>query len=98
MKKTKKSVNKKILESKKIIKEEKEKIRIEKRNIRNKKLVKFKNTRIYKFFNRIFSVFKSDRDAYSFSELFVVTLVSLVVGAFACFSVFAVLSLQYLHN
>lgn len=90
MKKTVK--NKKILESKRIIKEEKEKIRIEKRNIRNKKLAKLKNTHVYKFFNGIISIFKNDRDTYSFSELFVVTLVSLVIGAFACFSALTIFS------
>ena len=84
--------NKKILQSKRIIKEEKEKIRIEKRNIRNKKYAKVRNTKVYKFFARFFSVFRGDKDAYSFSELFVVTLVSLSVGAFACFSIFVVLS------
>lgn len=83
-KKEKKNINKKILESKRIIKEEKEKIRIEKKNIREKKM---KNNRLYKFFNKMF---KSDRDTYSFSELFMVTLVSLVVGAFACFSVLTI--------
>lgn len=88
--KEKKSVNKKILESKRIIKEEKRKIRIEKRNIRSKKICKLKNTCVYKFFNRIFSLFRNDRDTYSFSELLVVTLCSLVVGAFACFSVFTI--------
>ena len=90
MKKTVK--NKKILESKRIIKEEKEKIKIEKRNIRNKKLAKLKNMHIYKFFNGIISMFKNDRDTYSFSELFVVTLVSLVIGAFACFSTLTIVS------
>lgn len=90
MKKTVK--NKKILESKRIIKEEKEKIKIEKRNIRNKKLAKLKNMNIYKFFNGIISMFKNDRDTYSFSELFVVTLVSLVIGAFACFSTLTIVS------
>lgn len=83
-KKEKKNVNKKILESKRIIIEEKEKIRIEKRNIRNKKRSKYKNTKLYKFFNKFF---RNDKDTYSFSELFVVTLVSLVIGAFACLSV-----------
>ena len=87
-----KRTNKKIVESKRIIKEEKKKIKIEKRNIRNKKYAKIKNTKVYMFFARIFSVFKTDRDTYSFSELFGVTLISLVVGAFACFSVFVVLS------
>lgn len=87
-----KRTNKKIIESKRIIKEEKKKIKIEKRNIRNKKYAKIRNTKVYNFFARIFSVFKTDRDTYSFSELFGVTLISLVVGAFACFSVFVVLS------
>lgn len=85
-----KKTNKKILESKRIIKEEKEKIKLEKRNIRKKKYEKFTNTKVYKFFDRIFSIFKTDRDTYSFSEVFIITLVSLVVGAFACFSVFMV--------
>lgn len=85
-----KKTNKKILESKRIIKEEKKKIKIEKRNIRKKKFSKLKDNVIYKFFNKIFSLLRNDRDTYSFSEVFVVTLVSLVVGAFACFSVFTV--------
>lgn len=80
----KKTINKKILESKRIIKEEKEKIRIEKRNIRNKKRGKFKSSKFYKFFRKFFT---NEKEVYSFSELFVVTLVSLVVGAFACLSV-----------
>jgi len=84
--------NKKILESKRIIKEEKKKIKLEKRNIRKKKFEKFTNTKLYKFFNKIFSVFKTDKDTYSFSEVFIITLVSLVVGAFACFSVFMVVT------
>lgn len=94
MKKTGKNVkiNKKILESKRIIKEEKKKIKLEKKSIRSNRYNKFKNTRIGKFFDRIFSLFKDDRNTYSFSELFVVTLVSLVVGAFACFSVLTVLT------
>lgn len=79
-------VNKKILESKKIIKEEKGKIKLEKKNIRERKLDKFRNTKL----GKILFVFKDDKNSYSFSELFVVTIVSLVVGAFACFSVVTV--------
>ncbi|MBQ2872591.1 MAG: S41 family peptidase [Bacilli bacterium] len=82
--------NKKILESKKIIKEEKEKIRIEKRNIRRKKYEKISNSKICKFFSKVGNLFKMDKDNYSFSEVFVITLASLVIGAFACFSVFTV--------
>lgn len=85
-----KKTNKKILESKRIIKEEKKKIKLEKRNIRKKKYEKFMNTKTYKFFSKIFSVFKIDKDTYSFSEVFVITLASLVVGAFACFSVLTI--------
>ena len=82
--------NKKILESKKIIKEEKEKIRIEKRNIRKKKYEKFYNSKLHKFFTKVTKSFKMDKDNYSFSEVFVITLCSLVLGAFAYFSVFTV--------
>lgn len=82
--------NKKILESKKIIKEEKEKIRIEKRNIRRKKYEKFYNSKVHKFFSKVGKSFRMDKDNYSFSEVFVITLCSLVLGAFAYFSVFTV--------
>lgn len=82
--------NKKILESKKIIKEEKEKIKIEKRNIRRKKHEKFYNSKFYKLFRNIISKFRLDKDFYSFSDVFIITLLSLVVGAFACCSVFMV--------
>ena len=78
--KKKKNVNKRILESKRIIKEEKNKIKIEKKNIRNKR---FRNSKIGKFF-------RTDKDTYSFSDLFNVTLVSLAVGAFACFCVLTI--------
>lgn len=83
-------VNKKILESKKIIKEEKKKIKIEKRNIKKKKYEKFKETKVGSFFDKIVRFCKTDKDTYSFSEVFVITLISLVVGAFACFSVFTI--------
>ena len=88
MKKTNKStkLNKKILESKKIIQEEKRKIKVEKKNIRERKLNKFRNTKL----GKILFVFKDDKNSYSFSELFVVTIISLAVGAFACFSVVTV--------
>ena len=88
MKKTNKNsrINKKILESKKIIKEEKIKIKEEKRNIRKNRLNKFKNTKI----GKLIFIFKDDKNSYSFSELFVVTLVSLAVGAFASLSVMTI--------
>ena len=85
MKKTDKNsrINKKILESKKVIREEKLKIKEEKRNLRKNRFNKFKSTKI----GKLIFIFKDDKNSYSFSELFVVTLVSLVVGAFACLSV-----------
>ena len=79
-KKKKKIVSKKILESKKIIEEEKKKIKLEKKNIRSKKYSKLKNSKIYKFF-------KIDKKIYSFSDLFGVTIISLLIGAFLCFLV-----------
>lgn len=87
-----KIINRKILESKKLIKEAKEKIKLEKKNIKKSKREAFKKTKFYKFFSKIFSFMNVDRDVYSFSEVLVITLVSLVVGAFACFSVFVVIS------
>lgn len=83
---------KKILESKKKIKEEKEKIKIEKRNIRKAKREKFNGTRLGKFLNKIFSFLKVDRDTYTFSEVLVITLFSLVIGALASFSVFTIIT------
>ena len=87
-----KELNKKILESKKLIKEARDKIKLEKRNIKKNKQEEFKKTKFYKFFSNTFSFMKVDKDVYSFSEVLVITLVSLVIGAFACFSVFTVMS------
>lgn len=84
--------DKRILRSKKVIEEAKEKIKSEKKNIRNTKKQGFKNTEFYKFINKTFSFIKMERDSYSFSEVVIVTVMSLVVGAFACMSVFVVLS------
>ncbi len=82
--------NKKIQESKKIIKEEKKKIKLEKRSLRNKKREKFRKTKVGKFLNRITTFFSVDRNNYSFSEVFAITLISLVIGAFACFSILTI--------
>lgn len=84
--------NKKISESKKRIREEKEKIRIEKRNIKKNKREKFNNSKLGKFLGRIVSFLRIDRDTYSFSEVFVITILSLLIGAFACFSVVIVIT------
>lgn len=91
-KREEKKINKRILESKKLIKEAKERIKLEKRNIKKNKREEFKKTKFYKFFKRMFGLVDTDRDTYSFSEVLVITLVSLVVGAFACFSVFTIIS------
>ena len=88
MKKAK--LNKKILESKRIIKEEKIKIKEEKKNIRKKKYNKLKNNG--GFFSNIVSLFKDDKNTYCFSEVFIVSMFSLVVGAFACLAVIAICS------
>lgn len=82
--------NKKILESKRIIKEEKKKINLIKKNLRKEKENKFKKTKLGKFIFRLGSIFSDDKNNYSFSEVFVVTLVSLIIGAFACFSVLTI--------
>jgi len=84
--------NRKISESKKKIREEKEKIRIEKRNIKKNKREKFNNSKFGMFLGKVVSFLKIDRDTYSFSEVFVITLLSLIIGAFACFSVFIVIT------
>ena len=84
--------DRKILRSMKVIEEAREKIKIEKKNIRDRKKEEFKKTKFYKFIKRTFSFVKFDRDAYSFSEVVIVTVLSLVIGAFSCMSVFIILS------
>ena len=91
MKKSKDKVNKKILESKLIINEDKKKIKLEKKNIKKKKYEKFKKTKFGSIFDKVFSFAKVDRDSYTFSEILVITICSLVIGAFASFSVFIIL-------
>ena len=80
--------NQKILEDKKIIKEQKKKIKLEKQAIRKKKREDFKKTKLGKL---CFWV-SDDRDSYSFSEMFGVTILSLILGVFACFSTFTIIS------
>ena len=84
--------NLKILEAKKIIKEEKKKIKIERKNIRKRKIEKFKKTKIGKIFGKLFFFLDDERDNYSFSELFGVTIVSLVLGFFVCICVFTIIT------
>lgn len=92
MKKNKDKINKIILESKMRIKEEKRKIRLEKKFIKKKRYEKFKRTKLGSIFDKVFSFVKVDRDTYTFSEVLVITICSLVVGVFASFSVFIILS------
>ena len=95
-KKSAENDNKKILEYKKIIKEQKKKIKLEKRTIRRKRRENFKKSKfgktwLGKLLTKIFFIF-SDKDNYSFSELFATTIVSLILGFFACFSVVMIIS------
>lgn len=85
--KNKKKDNKKILESKRLIKEAQETIRLEKINIKKSKREEFRKTKFYKFLKNTFKFINFDKDTYSFSEVLVVTVLSLLVGAFASFSV-----------
>lgn len=79
--------NNRIQESKRIIKEEKKKIKREKKILRKKKINKFKKTKIGKFIYTL----SDDRNSYSFSELFIITIISLLVGAFSCFSIITIM-------
>ena len=86
MKKTNKNINKKILESKKIIKLEKEKIKKEKKAL---KMEKIKQSRFYKLFGFLI---KEENESYSFKEVVVVSICSLFVGVFGCFIVLTFLT------
>ena len=83
--------SKKISDSKEIIKKEKEKIKVQKKNIRKKKIKNLKKTKLGSILGQIFFVF-CEKDNYTFSQVFVIIIVSLLLGAFACFSLFTVLS------
>lgn len=84
--------NKKINDAKKIIREEKKKIKIEKKNIRNKKIEKFKKTKTGKVCSKMFFFLDDKKENYSFSELFGVTVVSLVLGFFVCICVMTIMT------
>ena len=88
--KTSKELNDKIKLSKKIIKEEKKKIRLERKNIRNIKIKKFKKTKFGKFLGSIFFIFNNKKNKYSFSEVSVITLVSVVFGFIICLFMFTI--------
>ena len=84
--------NKKIIESRRIIKEEKKKIKLEKRLIRKKRRQNFKKTKFGKVLGKVFFLFSEEKNSYSFSEVFVITIISLILGVFACFSMFTIFS------
>ena len=86
MKKVNKKVNKKILESMKIIKLEKEKIKKEKKLIRRQRL---KKSRFYKIFGFLI---KEEDESYSFKEVLIISLCSLFVGIFGCFILLTILT------
>jgi len=87
-----KEINKKILESRKKIKEEKKKIKLEKKNLRVKKINNFKKTKLGKFLGKFIYIFSDDKSSYSFSEVFTITLFSIVLGVFASISVLVVIT------
>ena len=83
--------NKRIKDSKQIIKKEKEKIKTQRRIIRKKRLKNFKKTKFGSICGKLFFNF-FENDSYSFSQVFVIVIVSLLLGAFACVSLFTILS------
>jgi len=91
MNKIKKKESRKILESKRIIQEAQDLIKNEKLNIKKNKKEEFKKTKFYKFIKKTFKFIKFDQDSYSFSEVLMVTVLSLLIGAFSCFSIFTVI-------
>lgn len=83
---------KRIAQSKKKIKEEKDKIKIEKKNLKKSRKNKFYSSKFGSFVKKIIGFLKLDKDSYSFSEVFVITIISLIIGAFACCSMFVVIT------
>lgn len=82
--------NKKIQEYRKIIKEQKKKIKLEKKILRDKRREKFSRTKLGKLIGKFTGFFRSDKNSYTFSEVFAITIVSLIIGAFACFSILTI--------
>ena len=85
--KKKNKVNKKILESMRIIEEEKKKIKIEKKNIKNKKKEKRR-----KFFVSKILRMDVDKDNYSSKEILTFFSCSFLVGVFSCIVVITILT------
>lgn len=83
--------NKKIIEIKKDIKNEKEKIRNNKKKIRKIKRENFNNTKFGKFLEKINFIKGNEDDCYTSSSLLVCFIVSFILGAMCCFTVFLLL-------
>ena len=88
-----KLLNKKTNKDTKNIKAEKNKIAEEKQKIKESKLKikeikreNFKKSKFYKSTKKVLKFIISDKDKYTFSEVLVVTILSIILGAFACFS------------
>jgi len=77
--------------SQKIIDEEKAKIKEAKQRIKEIKQENFKKSKLYKRTRRIIKFIISDKDNYTFSEVLVVTILSIILGAFACFSTISII-------
>jgi len=93
-----KLLNKKTNKDTKNIKAEKNKIAEEKQKIKESKLKikeikreNFKKSKFYKSTKKVLKFIISDKDKYTFSEVLVVTILSIILGAFACFSAISIL-------
>jgi len=75
----------------KMIQEEKNKIKEAKKRIKEIKHERFKKTAFYKRTHKIIKFIISDKDNYTFSEVLVVTILSIILGAFACFSTISII-------
>lgn len=86
-----KTIDKKIEESKEIIKEAEENIKKEKEKIRKRKKAIFKSGKFYKIIKPIIEPFASKEKKYTFSESLFATTLSFLLGGFICFSVISIL-------
>lgn len=86
-----KPIDKKIEESKQIIKEAEENIKKEKEKIKKRKRAIFKNGKFYKIIRPIVEPFTSNEKKYTFTESFFGTILSLGIGAFICYFTISIL-------
>lgn len=80
-----KPVDKKIEESKQLIREAEENIKREKEKIRKRKKAIFKSGKFYKIIKPVVEPFSSKEKKYTFTESFFGTILSLGIGAFLCY-------------